>query len=152
METTVKITKEKLNIFVAIGKHFVNTTPKSKLWFAVDKILRLAKKKLKKVEQERDEKRREFAAKKDKGLFDLNERGEYQFNDDNLKKLNEALLEIDEEEVEIPFHIIPDGENDETKLSFDMRENFEGIVIPSVDYETFDIDNYVAPKEEDKKE
>ncbi len=149
--TTIKISKEELNSFVSFGKAYVNTFVRSKLWFAIDKILRVTIKKLKKVEKEREEKRAEFAVKKDKGVYDLTPNGRWQFDEEGLKKLNAALEALEIEEIEIPTHVIPDGEYEESNLTFDFRDAFEGIVIPAIDYETFDIDKYVAPKEEKKE-
>lgn len=143
---TTKITNERLNLFVLCGKAYVNGNPKSKLWFAVDKILKIALKLLKKVDQRKEEKRMEFASKKEKGIFDLNPNGGWQFTDESWKKLVEALQVIDEDLAELPTHIVT--EYDEKALSFDLRANFEGIVIPAIDYDTFEIDKFVEAKEE----
>lgn len=145
---TKQISKEKLNIFVMAAKAFMDQTnnKKSKLWYAADKICKVAENKLKKVEMERDEKRREFALCDDKGVFDLNPQGGYKFDKEGLKKLKKALSDIDEETVDLPVHIIE--QFDDTKFNFDMRNSFEGIIIPEIDYETFDIDSF---KEEPEK-
>lgn len=143
---TISITNERLNNFALAGKAFTGNTPLSKLWFAADKITKIALKRLKAVEKEKQKKRREFAMKKDKGLYDLDAQGNFQFNDEGLNKLEEALLSIDEQTTELPVHIIPHGDYDEQALSFDMRTCFEGIVIPDIDYEKFDIDQFEEPK------
>lgn len=140
---TIKITNERLNIFVVAGKQYCNTTPRSKLWFAVDKITKIAEKLLKKVEKQREEKRREFAVKKEKGIYDLTATGGWQFDEAGHKSLVAAMEEIDSKEVELKVHIVADGDFDESVLFFDMRENFEGIVIPQIDYDTFDVDKYL---------
>ena len=134
------ITNEQLNLFVVCGKHYLNTAPKSKLWFSVDKILKIAIKKLKKVEDKKDDLRRECALKLDKGVFDTKENGAFKYDVEGQKKLIAGLLLIDEETLEIPSHIVPEGEyNDDPKLiSFDVRNAFEGIVIPEEDtYESW---------------
>jgi len=138
----MNITNEQLNIFVLCGKAFTTNTPKSKLWFAVDKITKVAHKKLKNVEREKEAKRREFAMTKEKGIYDLDDKGQFQFTPDGLNNLLKAFEEIDQKEVEIPIHIIPAGEYDEKTLTFDVRQAFEGIVIPAIDYEKFNIDEY----------
>lgn len=150
----IKITKEKLNLFCLCGKAYLNMSPKSKLWYAVDKVLKKALKLLKKVEEEKNTARREFALKKDKGVFDTAEGGVFQYSAADHEKLIERMSKIDEEEVEIMSHIIPVGEYDDDPkvLSFDMRNAFEGIVIPEINYDEFDIDKYEAPKEEEKTE
>lgn len=142
---TTKITNEQLNTFTVCARAYLNAAPKSKLWFAVDKILKVSIKKLKKVEELKEEKRREFALKKDKGVFDLTPDGKWQFDDAGYKNLISALSAIDETEVEIPTHIIPEGDYDDKIISFDIRNNFEGIVIPKIDYDNFDIDKYQEP-------
>lgn len=143
---TITITNERLNQFALAGKAFTGNTPLSKLWFAADKITKIAIKRLKAVEKEKQRKRREFAIKKDKGLYDLDAQGNFQFNDEGLTKLEDALAAIEDQPQEIPIHIIPHGEYDDQALSFDMRTCFEGIVIPDIDYETFDIDQFENPK------
>lgn len=149
---TLTITNERLNIFVIAGKAYLNATAKSKLWFAVDKITKVAVKKLKKVEKLREEKRREFAMKKDKGVYDLTENGGWQFDESGHKKLIEALEEIAKQDCELPIHIIPEGQYDEKDLTYDLRDNFEGIVIPAIDYDNFDIDSWVDPAKKKKEE
>lgn len=146
---TITITNERLNNFALAGKAFTGSTPLSKLWFAADKITKIALKRLKIVEKDKQKKRREFAMKKDKGLYDLDANGQFQFNDEALTKLEDAIAAIDEQTTEIPIHIIPHGQYDEEALSFDMRNCFEGIVIPDIDYEKFDIDAYEAPKKKE---
>lgn len=146
---TIKITNERLSVFVTAGKMYCNVTPRSKLWFAVDKITKIAEKLLKKVEKEKEEKRREFAMKKEKGIYDLTVQGGWQFDEAGHKALAAAHDDINEKEVELKVHIMPEGDYDETILSFDLRESFEGIVIPAIDYETFDVDKYL--QEETKK-
>ncbi len=137
--TTLTITNERLNLFVFCAKQYLNTTPRSKLWFAVDKILKIAIKKLKKVEERKNEKRRDHALKLDKGVFDTKDDGSFKYDVKGHKDLVADLLLIDEDTVEVPVHIIPDGEFDEKLLSFDIRNAFEGIVIPVIDYD-FDIE------------
>lgn len=151
MEQTIKISNDRLNIFVLCAKQFCNTTPRSKLWYAADKICKIALKKLKKTNRLRDEKRREFASKKDKGIYDLNDQGGWQFDENGFNKATAAMIEIDEQEVELPIHIIPVGQFDEKALSFDMRDHFEGILIPAINYDEFDIDNFLAPKTDEEK-
>ncbi len=142
------ITNERLNLFVTCGKHYLNNTKKSKLWFAVDKILKGAVKQLKKVNERKDEVRREFALKLDKGVFDTNENGTFKYDVEGNKKIVAALAVIDAETCEINTHIIPEGQYDDNPelLSFDIRNAFEGIVIPEIDYENFDIDKFEEPK------
>lgn len=144
METKkIIITNEKLALFCTVGKHYLNTAPRSKLWFAVDKILKKALKLLAKLEEKKNEIRREFALKKDKGVFDTGEGGIFQFTEESHNKLVKKINDLDEETVEIPTHIIPDGQYDDDPkvLSFDTRNGFEGIVIPEIDYESMDIDS-----------
>jgi len=149
----MNITNERLNLFVVCAKHYLNNSPKSKLWYAVDKILKIALKMLKKVEAKKLEKKREHAVKLDKGVFDVYENGTLKYTVEGEKKLAEDLEAIDQETCEIPTHIIPEGlyDDDPKVLSFDIRNAFEGIVISAIDYENFDIDNFEAPKVEEKK-
>lgn len=140
------ITNEKLVSFCFHAKAFINSTPKSKLWFACDKILRIALKKARKTDQEKDERRRENALMKDKGLFDLDDKNQFQFTKESEKKLLEEFKVIDEKTIELETHIVTDF--DDSKLSYDMRTAFEGIVIP--EYKEIDIDNYQESKEQVK--
>ena len=149
---TISLTNEKLATFYMCGKAFINSSPRSRLWYAVDKVMKAAEKKLKKVEALKEEKRREFAMKKDKGIYDLTPDGKWQFDQEGHKKLTEALEVIDETVTEISVQIIPEGEFDEKTLSFDLRNNFEGIVIPAIDYENFDWDKIPANHKDKKAE
>lgn len=146
---TIQIPNERLMLFVVAGKNYSSGTPLSKLWFAVDKVTKFAEKKLKLVEKQKEKKRREFALKGDKGVYDLNDKGQFKFDDAGLDKLLPAIEEIDSQLTEIITHIIPAGQYDDSQLTFDMRNIFEGIVIPAIDYDTFDIDNFVFPKKDE---
>ncbi len=139
---TITITNERLNLFAICAKQYLNTSPRSKLWFAVDKILKIAIKKLKKVEEKKNEKRRDHALKLDKGVFDTKDDGSFKYDVTGHKALVVDLAAIDEETVEIPVNIVPDGQFDENPkfLSFDIRNAFEGIVIPAIDYDNFDFE------------
>jgi hypothetical protein len=145
--TTMKtITNEQLNLFVLCAKHYVNNSPKSKLWYAVDKILKGALKQLKKVDERKAEKKRERAIKLEKGVFDLRLDGTFKYDLEGERLLVEDLNAIDQETVEIKTHVITDYDDDPKLISFDMRNAFEGIVIPEIDYDNFDIDGVVNPE------
>lgn len=128
------ITNERLNLFVLCGKHYVNNAPKSKLWYAVDKLLKIAIRMLKKVDEKKNEKRMDRAVKLDKGVLDLTIDGSFKYNLEGHKLLIAELRAIDDETVEMPTHIVTEYDDDPKLISFDMRNAFEGIVIPETDY------------------
>jgi len=137
MTDKTTITNERLNLFVVVGKHFLSNPkkfPKSDLWYAVDKLVKKGLKKLKKVEEEKQKKRREVAVKLDKGIYDLTADGNFKWTDENYEKHVAACAEIDEKEVvDFEPHIV--NVYDDSEFSFDIRNAFEGIVIPEIDYD-----------------
>lgn len=134
---TVKITNEKLNKFVLCGKHYVtvNVAKKSLLWVAVDTILELAIKKLKKVERQKDLIRMKHCKKTATQHVDFDKKGNYQFTEETNIKVLEAFDKIDEELVEIPQMIVAKGEYPEKGLTYDIRDSFKGIVIAENEYQ-----------------
>jgi len=135
------LTNKQLNLFVICGKQYLNTAPaKTKLWYAVDKILKKSLKKLEEVDEIKNEKRRDHALTTDKGVFDTNENGTFKYTLAGNKKLMSELTEIENKEVEIDTHIVTEYDDDPKILSFDIRRAFEGIVIPEIDYDKLNID------------
>lgn len=132
MDNIKSITNEELNFFVLAGKAYLNTAPRSKLWYAVDKLTKIGIKMLKKVEREKDAKRREFALTLDKGVYDTKDNNEFKYNVEGHKKLVDALNVIDESQIDFPIHIVSEYDNDPKIISFDIRRAFEGIVIPEI--------------------
>ena len=151
MTETTQIPKEKLNLFVLTGKHYLNgTKKKSKLWLAVDAILPKATKMLKKVEKERELVRVNLCKKTASKHIDYDKEGRYQFTAEEFKTLQEKLDAIDEAMVAIPTIIIPKGEYPELGLSYDIRQAFQGIVIPEPDYKLDDPELDAKLEEENK--
>lgn len=133
---TVKITKERLNLFVVCGKHYVsaNNSKKSLLWINLDSLLELAIKKLKKVERQKELVNMKFCKKTASRLIEYDKQGRYQFTEeDRIKILSENDL-IDQEEIDIPCMIVPKGDYPEKSLTYDVRNAFKGIVIPADEY------------------
>jgi hypothetical protein len=127
METT-KITKEKLNLFVICGKHYLNNTPKNNLWGAIDTILPHMVALLKKVEKKKEFIRLSLCKKTATKHVELDKNGRYQYTEDDNKKLIERLEEVDNELVDVP--VIIAEEYPAEGMTYDMRKAFEGIVIP----------------------
>jgi hypothetical protein len=145
----MKVSPDKLNRFIIAGKHYASVTPLSKLRIAVEKILQPSIKKLKKVEEKKNELRREYALKLEKGVFNLDANGNLKYDEQGLKNLNEKLSEFDDNpdnEVEITPHIIAEGDYDEAQLSYDMRTAFMGLVIADIDYDNIDWDKLPGKK------
>lgn len=140
MTETTQINKEKLNLFVLTGKHYLNsnTKKKSRLWMAVDTILPKATKLLTKVEKERELARVSLCKKTASKHIEYDKNGRYQFTAEDFKILQEKLDAIDEALVTIPTMIIPKGEYPELGLTYDIRQAFQGIVIPEPDYKLDD--------------
>jgi len=151
MTETTQIPKEKLNIFVLTGKHYLNSTKKkSKLWVAVDAILPKATKLLTKVEKERELARVNLCKKTASKHIEYDKNGRYQFTAEEFKTLQEKLDAIDEALVTIPAMIVPKGEYPELGLSYDIRQAFQGIVIPEPDYKLDDPELDAKLEEENK--
>jgi len=127
METT-KITKERLNLFVICGKHYLNNTPKNNLWGAVDTILPHMVALLKKVEKKKEFIRLSLCKKTGTKHVELDKSGRYQYTEDDNKKLIDQLEAVDNELVDVPVIIAENYPED--GLTYDMRKAFEGIVIP----------------------
>jgi hypothetical protein len=135
MTETTQIPKEKLNLFVLTGKHYLNSTKKkSRLWIAVDTILPKATKLLAKVEKEKELIRVNLCKKTASKHIDYDKNRQYQFTAEDHKTIQEKFDTIDESMVTIPCMIIPKGEYPELGLSYDIRQAFQGIVIPEPDY------------------
>jgi hypothetical protein len=136
--TTIEITKEKLNLFVICAKHYVNAniTRKSMLWINADTLLPIAVKKLKKVERERDLVRMKYGKKTSTKHIEFDKKGNYQFTEDDNKKVLDEFDRIDSETVEMPIMIVPTGEYPQKGLSYDIRSAFKGILIPENEYDT----------------
>lgn len=136
-QETVTITKEKLNLFVICGKHYVNhnKTKKSILWIHVNELLPLAIKKLKKVEREKELIRMKYCKKTSTKHIELNKHNGYQFTEEDNKKVLDEFDRIEQETVEMACLIVPKGEYPEGDLSFDIRDAFTGIVIPEKEYD-----------------
>lgn len=139
---TVQITKEKLNKFAVAGKyyHTKHNASKSQLWMAIDALLELAQKKLKKIEQQKDLTRVQLCKKDKSQYIEYDKKGGYQFTEEKYKELVEKLNIIDNELVEMPIQIIPKGQYPEKDLTFDLRDAFRGIVIPAQEYELAGLD------------
>ncbi len=139
---TITITKEKLNKFVACGKHYitVNVANKSLLWVNVDTLLEIAIKKLKKVEREKELARLSLCKKTATKHIDMSKNGNYQFTEEDHKKLLEAVDTIDQSTVDMPCMVIPKGEYPEKGLTYDIRDSFKGIVIPLNEYDVKNAD------------
>jgi len=127
METT-KITKERLNLFVICGKHYINNTPKNNLWGAVDTILPNMVSLLKKVEKKKEFIRLNLCKKTATKHVELDKNGRYQYTEDDNRRLIERLEEVDNELVDVPVIIVEDYPSD--GMTYDIRKAFEGIVIP----------------------
>lgn len=139
---TIQITKEKLNLFVVVAKHYVNTmqSKKSALWVACNALLELGLKKLKKIEREKDLVRMKFCKKTASKHIEFDKKGNYQFTEeDNIKVLTE-FDRIDAELVEFPTMIVPKGEYPQLGLSWDIRNGFNGIVLDPNEYNINDPD------------
>lgn len=132
-----EVTKEQLNLFAVVGKHYLNANNKKKsvLWVAVNELLPIAIKKLKKIEREKDLIRMKYCKKTATKHIEMDKRGSYMFTEDDNKKVLEEFDRINDEMIEMPTLIVPKGEYPESDLSFDIREGFKGIVIPEVEYE-----------------
>jgi hypothetical protein len=131
------ITKEKLNLFVVCGKHYItNAENKSELWHAINSLLPVAVKKLQKVEREKELFRLSICKKSSSKHIEMDKHGRYQFTEEDNKKLLEKFDEIELETVTIPCHVIE--EFPEEGLSYDMRKGFEGIVIPATEEVVFE--------------
>ncbi len=151
MTETTQIPKEKLNLFVLTGKHYLNSTKKkSKLWVAVDTILPKATKLLTRVEKERELARVNLCKKTASKHIEYDKNSRYQFTAEDYKTLQDKLDAIDEAEVTIPIMIVPKGEYPELGLSYDIRHAFEGIVIPESDYKLDDPELDAKLEEENK--
>lgn len=126
----ISITKEQLNLFVVCGKHYITSIEeKSLLWHAINSIVPLAIKKLKKVERQKELVRLSLCKKTSSKHIDMDKNGRYQFTEEDNLKLLEKFDEIDAELVELPTNIIT--EFPEEGLTYDLRKGFEGIVIPA---------------------
>lgn len=132
---TIEITNERLNNFVLAGKRYTEQTPVSILWFVVDRMVKKFTKDLKKVEKERIKITRKYALKKEKGLFDLDDKGNLQFPADKQDELENEIEALFDKKIEVETDIVPAEDFDEKALSHDMRNVFEGIVIPSIDHD-----------------
>lgn len=129
METT-KVTKERVNLFVICGKHYLNNTQKNKLWGAVDNILPSMVSILKKAEKKKEFVRLSLCKKTATKHVELDKAGRYQYTEEDNKKLINELEAIDNELVDVPVIIVPEGDYPEEGMTYDMRKAFEGIVIP----------------------
>lgn len=127
METTT-ITKEQLNLFVVVGKHYVTNSKPSVLKSAIQELLPSALKKLKKVERQKELVRLHLCKKTASKHIDLDRDGRYQFTEEDNVQLLEKFDEIDEETVEMRTIIVDDFP--EEGLTYDTRRGLEGIVIP----------------------
>ena len=126
----VKITKDKLNLFVICGKHYLNNNKKNMLWGALDTILPQMVNKLKRVEKQKEFVRLQLCKKTASKHVELDKNGRYQYTEDDNKKLINELEAIDNELVDVPAIIIPETDVPEEGITYDMRKAFEGIVIP----------------------
>lgn len=131
--TTTEITKEHLNLFIVCGKHYVNSVPAEKrkenpLVPVIESVLPGMVKQLKKVERSKELFRISLCKKTAANYIEHNKNGDYQFTDKDLIKLTEELTKIDEQTIKVPCVIIE--EFPEEGLSYDLRQAFEGIVIP----------------------
>lgn len=147
-----EITKEKLSLFVACGKYYINANQanKSLLWICIDSLLELGTKKLKKIERERDFVRMKFCKKTGSKHIEYDKRGSYQFTEEDNKKVLEEFDRIDSETLEFPTMIVPKGEYPVKGLSYDLRQAFKGIVIPANEYDVSD-PNFQALLDEENK-
>jgi len=127
---TIKITKEKLNLFVICGKHYLNNNKKDMLWGAIDTILPQMVSKLKRVEKQKEFIRLKLCKKTASKYVELDKNGRYQYTEDDNKKLIEELEAIDNELVDVLAIVIPEDQVPEEGVTYDMRKAFEGIVIP----------------------
>lgn len=151
MTQTTQITKEKLNLFVITAKHYLNSTKKkSKLWIAIDAILPKATKLLAKVEKERELVRVNLCKKTASKHIEYDKNGRFQFTAEDYKTLQEKLDAIEEAMVTVPTMIIPKGEYPELGLTYDVRQGFQGIVIPEPDYKLDDPELDAKLEEENK--
>lgn len=145
METT-KITKEKLNLFVVCGKHYINNTKKNDLWGAIDFVLPQMVSLLKKVEKKKEFVRLKLCKKTATKHVELDRNGRYQYTEDDNIKLIDLLEEIDNELVDVPVMIV--NEYPEDGLTYDLRKAFEGIVIPgSQEIVTFQVEEELEEQE-----
>lgn len=133
---TIEITKEKVNKFVVAGKFYINANiaKKSVLWVNVDTLLETYIDKLKKIDRERDYVRMKFCKKTNTQHIEFTKNGSYQFKEDDNKKVLDEFDRIDKELVEMPILIVPKGQYPEKGLSYDIRDAFKGIVIPTDEY------------------
>lgn len=128
--TTTKITKEKLNLFVACGKHYVSNANESELSKAVEAVLEPAIKKLKKVERQQEIARLSLAKKTSSKHIERDKYGNNLFTEADNIKLLEKIDEINAEEVDLPIDIVEDYPSE--GITYDIRQAFEGIVIPKI--------------------
>lgn len=148
METT-KITKEKLNLFVICGKHYLNNTKKDKLWGAIDLVLPQMITQLKKVEKQKEFIRLGLCKKTATKHVELDKNGRYQYTEEDNKKLINKLEEVDNELVTVPCIMIEDKDIPEEGITYDMRKAFEGIVIPgSQEIITFQVEEEELEEQE----
>lgn len=152
MTELAEITKSQLNLFVVCAKHYLNNNSKkkSRLWIALDAILPKAVKLLKKVEGEKELVRVNLCKKSASKHIEYDKDGRYQFTEEAYKTLQEKLEAIEDATVKIPKMIIPKGEYPELGLTYDVRQAFQGIVIPEPDYKLDDPELDKRLEEENK--
>jgi hypothetical protein len=142
---TTNITKEHLNRFVAVGKHYASTAEDSELKAAVMDVLEPAIKRLKKSERQRELMRLKLCKKTSTKHIERDKFGNLIFTEADNIKLLEEFDAIDAETVELPCEIVEDFP--EEGLTYDTRMAFEGIVIPKVQRK-FDNEEEEQPAEE----
>lgn len=146
-----KVTKEQLNLFVICGKHYLNELKEpSELSKAIETVLPEAIKKLQKVERQRDMFRISLAKKTATKHLDLDRQGRYQHTEDDTLKIFAKMEEIDKEEVNLHSTIIE--EYPDEGLSYDIRQAFQGIVIPAKLYPKYKDEEEPKDEEEESQE
>jgi len=129
MTETTQIPKEKLNLFVVTGKHYLNSTKKkSKLWVAVDAILPKAIKLLTKVEKERELARVNLCKKTASKHIEYDKNGRYQFTAEDYKTLQEKLDAIDGQSNQLKLQ----GKSEKDILNLKVKQTEQAITAAEV--------------------
>lgn len=132
---TTEITKEELNLFAVCAKHYLNNYDGDRkanpLVRSIESILPGMMKQLKKVERQKELSRVSLCKKTASKHIEYDKSGRYQFTEEDFKKLEVQLDKIDQEKIKVLEVVIE--EFPEEGLSYDIRQAFEGIVIPKTE-------------------
>jgi hypothetical protein len=121
----MKVTFERFLSFLANGRNYCSTEQKSKLTYAIEKVIKLNKKAIDTYNETLEDARIDNAATDEKGTL-LMDGNQYRYTKDGAKSLNKAIRDLKNSEVEIEFYHAAELPKD---LNEDLAEALGGFVI-----------------------